>query len=115
MIIAVEGTQRFDDYETFMRAMSVALSQPSEDSTIEVWSAGPHKVNGFVAAFCNSSENYLRNRGYRISHKKLPVSYIKQHVKDLTYVAFFSRKGEPMSSLAVLADLDGIEVGVYRT
>lgn len=114
MIIAVEGTPKFNDYDTFMRAMSVALSQPNDDKEIEVWSAGPHKINGFAASFCNSSENYLRNRGYRISHKKLPVSFIKERVKDLTYLAYFSKRGEPMSALAVLADLDGVEVGVYR-
>ena len=35
MIIAVEGTKGFTDYETFMRAMGVALSQPNNENVIE--------------------------------------------------------------------------------
>jgi len=38
MIIAVQGTKRFQDYDTFMRAMGVALSQPNNEDIIEVWS-----------------------------------------------------------------------------
>ncbi len=53
MIIAVEGTKGFSDYEVFMRAMGVALSTPTVDSDIQVWSLGPHKINNFTAAFCN--------------------------------------------------------------
>ena len=56
MIIAVQGTKRFQDYDTFMRAMGVALSQPNNEDIIEVWSAGPYKINSFTAAFCNSAE-----------------------------------------------------------
>ena len=51
MIIVVEGTKSFSDYEIFMRAMSVALSHPSMDSDIQVWSVGPHKINNFTASF----------------------------------------------------------------
>ena len=32
MIIVVEGTKSFNDYEIFMRAMGVALSTKTEDS-----------------------------------------------------------------------------------
>ena len=48
MIIAVEGTKGFTDYEIFMRAMGVALSTPTVDSEIQVWSLGPHKINNFL-------------------------------------------------------------------
>jgi hypothetical protein len=37
MIITVEGTKTFSDYEIFMRAMSVALSN-IKDNEINVWS-----------------------------------------------------------------------------
>ena len=51
MIICVEGTKSFEDYDIFMRAMGVALSIPMVDSDIQVWSLGPHKINSFTAAF----------------------------------------------------------------
>ena len=59
MIIVVEGTKNFSDYETFMRAMGVAFSEIKNEESIEVWSVGPHNINNFTAAFCNSVENYF--------------------------------------------------------
>lgn len=114
MIIAVQGTKRFDDYDTFMRAMGVALSQPNEENIIEVWSAGPHKINSFTAAFCNSSENYLKQKGYRIMFKNLPEKYISDNVDYVTYLAYFSKKNEPTSKLVAAAELADVETGIYR-
>jgi len=56
VIIAVEGTKGFSDYEVFMRAMGVALSTPTVDSDIQVWSLGPHKINNFTAA-CKAAQD----------------------------------------------------------
>lgn len=114
MIIAVEGTKTFSDYDTFMRAMSVALSQSPEGDTIEVWSAGPHKINGFTAAFCNTTENYLRSKGYRVSFKNYPPKFIEEHLADVSYLAYFSKRKEPISRLVAAAELRGSEVGIFR-
>lgn len=111
MIIAVEGNKSFADYETFMRAMGVALSQPNDESIIEVWSAGPHKINSFTAAFCNSSENYLKQKGYRIMFKKLPQNYIQDNMPYVSYFAYF---GEGKSKLTAAAELADVEVGIFR-
>ena len=49
MIVAVHGTTDFDDYQVFLRAMSVALSGlKNEDKEFIVYSAGPVKINSFV-------------------------------------------------------------------
>lgn len=114
MIIAVEGTKYFDDYETFMRAMGVALSQPNDEDVIEVWSAGPHKINSFTAAFCNSSENYLKQKGYRVQFKKLPAKYIEENVKHVTYFAYFGSKNDGKSRLTAAAELANVEIGIFR-
>lgn len=114
MIVAVEGTKNFDDYELFMRGMSVALSQPSSGKDIEVWSAGPHKINSFTAAFCNSSENYLRNKGYKISFKKLPQKYISDNISSVGFLAYFSKKNEPTSMLVAAAELSDVETAIFR-
>jgi len=115
MIIAVEGTKSFTDYETFMRAMGVALSQPNNESIIEVWSAGPHKINSFTAAFCNSAENYLKQKGYKVVFKKLPTGYISENISYVSYFAHFATKNDKPSRLTAEAELAGIEVGIYRS
>jgi len=115
MIIAVQGTKSFADYETFMRAMGVALSQPNSESVIEVWSAGPHNVNNYTAAFCNSAENYLKQKGYKVLFKKLPASYIQENISYVSYLAYFSSKNEKASPLVATAELQDIEVGIFRS
>lgn len=114
MIIAVEGTKNFDDYELFMRGMGVALSQPNDEQMIEVWSAGPHKINAFTAAFCNSSENYLRSKGYKIAFRKLPSRFILDNMSRVEYFAYFSKKSEPVSKLVAAAELSDVEAGIFR-
>lgn len=114
MIIAVQGTKDFADYDTFMRAMGVALSQPNNENIVEVWSAGPHKVNNFTAAFCNSVENYLRQKGLKVVFKKLPQDYIQENMDYVTYMAYFSKKNEPTSKLVAAAELAEVETGIYR-
>lgn len=114
MIIAVQGTKSFSNYETFVRAMGVALSTAKKDGTIEVWSVGPHSINNFTAAFCNSTENYLKQKGYRVSFKKLPAHYVEDRISDVSFFAYFSSKKEPNSKLFASAELAGIETGVFR-
>jgi hypothetical protein len=113
MIIVVEGTKTFSNYETFMRAMGVALSNV-KDGNIEVWSAGPHNINNYTAAFCNITENYLRQKGIRISFKKLHRDQIEKKIGEVSYFAFFSSKKESMSKLAASAELNGVETEIFR-
>jgi hypothetical protein len=115
MIIAVEGTKGFTDYEVFMRAMGVALSQPNNENVIEVWSAGPHKINSFTAAFCNSAENYLKQKGFKVIFKKLPASYISENISYVSYFAHFANKNDKPSRITAEAELAGIEVGIFRS
>jgi hypothetical protein len=114
MIIVVEGTKKFDDYETFMRAMGVALSQQTGGNVIDVWSVGPHKINSFTAAFCNSAENYLKQKGFKINFKKVPHSFVSDNINSIGYLAFFSLRKEPSSRLVVEAELSGKEIGIFR-
>lgn len=114
MIIGVQGSKKFSDYETFMRAMGVALSQPNDEGVIEVWSAGPHKINSFTAAFCNSAENYLKQKGYKVVFRKVPPNYIEDNIEYLSYFAYFSEKNEKPSKLIAVAELADVEAGIYR-
>lgn len=115
MIIAVEGTKSFDTYDTFMRAMAIALSNTDESNEIQVWSAGPHKINSFTAAFCNSSENFLRQKGFKISFSKVHYSWIIENIEYVNYFGFFSNANESLSKLASKAiEKEGCEVGIFR-
>lgn len=114
MIIVVEGTKNFSDYETFMRAMGVAFSEIKNEEPIEVWSVGPHNINNFTAAFCNSVENYLRLKGHKISFKKLPYSKVIDKMSSIDYFAFFSKKNEKNSKLLASAELSGVEIGIFK-
>lgn len=115
MIIVVEGTKGFSDYEVFMRAMGVALSNVSNDQEIQVWSAGPHKINSFTAAFCNSSENYLRQKGFKVTFSKANPTWIAENLSYVNYYAFFSQPKDPLSRLTKQAQtMEGCEVGIFR-
>ncbi len=115
MIIAVEGTKGFSDYEIFMRAMGVALSNPTVDSEIQVWSLGPHKINSFTAAFCNSSEHFLKLKGFKISFYKVAHQWVAENLNSVNYYAFFSLPKENESRMCRAAQLvEGCEVGIFR-
>jgi hypothetical protein len=115
MIIVVEGTKSFSDYEIFMRAMGVALSTVNGDQEIQVWSAGPHKINSFTAAFCNSSENYLRQKGFKVTFSKANSAWIADNLSYVNYFAFFSLPKESLSKLVQKAQgVEGCEVGIFR-
>lgn len=115
MVIVVEGTKTFSDYEVFMRAMGVALSNPNIDAEIQVWSAGPHKINSFTAAFCNSSENFLKQKGFKVRFHKVTHAWVAENISYVNYFAFFSLPNESTSRLTKLAqDTEGCEVGIFR-
>lgn len=115
MIVVVEGTKSFDNYDTFMRAMGVALSTNSTDEEIQVWSVGPHKVNSFTASFCNSSENFLRQKGYRIRFSRVNYNWVEENLGYVNYFAFFSLPNESVSRLTSKAqNIESCEVGIFR-
>lgn len=115
MIIVVEGTKTFSDYEIFMRAMSVALSSDINDSHIQVWSLGPHKINSFTAAFCNTTENYLKSKGFKVSFSKVNTDWVRKNIDYVNYYAYFSLPKEPLSKFAVhMQQQENIEVGIFR-
>jgi hypothetical protein len=115
MVIVVEGTKSFSDYDIFMRAMGVALSSKTNDPDIQVWSAGPHTINSYTAAFCNSSENFLKQKGYKITFSKVPSYWIIENISFVNYFAFFSSPKENVSRLTQQAQqVEGCEVGIFR-
>ena len=115
MIIAAQGTNTFNDYNVFMRAMAVGMSMLKEDDKeILVYSIGPKNVNGFVTEFCNITERSLKARGIKIRYHKVPITWAEENVSKFNYFIFLSKPGEYNSKLVAQAELSGVEVGVFR-
>ena len=115
MIVAVQGTKEFNDYNVFLRAMSVALSGMKEDDNeFIVYSVGPTKVNNFVSEFCNLSERGMKARGKKIKFYNAAPSWLDTNIEQLNYFAFLSKPNEQKSKLVYSAELKNIEVGIFK-
>lgn len=115
MIIAVQGTRQFSDYNIFLRAMGTALStKDANDTEVIIYTAGPANINSMSLEFSNISERSLKARGIRIRTYKVPPKWIQENIHTVDYLAYFSKPKEPSSSLVEFAEAKDIEVGIYR-
>lgn len=115
MIVAVQGTKNFDDYNVFLRAMSVALSgMKTEDTELFVYSVGPTKINTMVSEFCNLSERGMKARGKKVKFFMVPTWNVEHNMDKVDYLVFLSKPKESTSKLVEQAELKNIEVGIFR-
>lgn len=115
MILGVQGTRKFDDYNIFLRSMHTALSDMDmSDKTITIYSAGTANINSMVTEFVNISERSLKARGIRIKFLKLPPQVIAKKVDEINYLIFLCKPGERTSDLVEIADNNNVDVGIYR-
>jgi len=115
MIVGVQGSKSFDDYNIFLRAIGTALSTiPEDDSDFIVYSIGPANVNKMALEFCNVTERSMKAKGVRIKMFRIPFTWAKENVQELDYFIYLSKPKERNSELVDLADRKDIEVGVYR-
>lgn len=64
MIVGVQGTPNFNNYQIFLRSMAVALSELKENQqSFILYSAGPSNINTMAMEFTNLSERGMRARG----------------------------------------------------
>lgn len=115
MILGIQGTRKFDDYQVFLRAMGTALSSLEvEDKEFLIYSAGPAQINSMALEFSNISERTLKSRGIKIKTIKVSPRWLKDNMHTTSYFMFFSKPKEALSDLVKQADDKEIEVGVYR-
>jgi hypothetical protein len=115
MNVVVQGTKEFQDYNVFLRAMGVAMSgMKQDDYELNIYSVGPSKINSMVLEFCNLSERGMRARGKKIRHYKVPQSWVEENMSYMNYVAYMSNPKETVSKLVAKAELQNIEVGIFR-
>jgi hypothetical protein len=115
MIVGVQGTSSFDDYQVFLRAMGVALSGMStDDEYFYIYTAGPSKVNSMTMEFVNVSEKSMKTRGKKIKMYKVAPSWLSENMQDINYFVFLSKPKESSSRLVGEAKLNNVEVGIFQ-
>jgi hypothetical protein len=115
MIVGIHGTQSFNEYNIFLRAMGTALSSMEQgDNEFLIYSAGPARINEMAIEFSNISERSLKARGIKIRTFKVPPKWLKENITNMNYLAFFSKPKEPVTDIVKAAEAKDIEVGVYR-
>ena len=115
MIIGIQASRNFDDYQVFLRAMGTALAMMQEgDKVFTIYSAGPVNLNSMASEFSNISERGLKARGIKIRLRKVPASLIKDSIEEIGYFAYFSKPKETVSELAKYAENKDAEVSIFR-
>jgi len=115
MIVAVQGSNEFNSYPVFLRAMGVALSSMKEDDNqFVIYSAGPARINSFVSEFSNLSERGMKSRGKKIKFYKVSLPWLYENLENVNYLAFLSNPKEKTSKLVAEAELKNVEVGIFR-
>ena len=119
MKILVYGNDKFSDYNTFMRAVVVAM-ETNIDSRLEIYSAGPHKINAFTAEFVNRSENYLKQKGvksrfFRILKRDVVENFDKYSFDSVIYLSTSGDKSHLFDTIIKDAEDRNIDVNIYRS
>lgn len=121
MKILVYGTQKFEDYPTFMRGLVVAIEENlvKQDSVIQVLTAGPRRINSYTAEFINRSENYFKQKKIRTKFTRVKYEDVLSNMEsyDIDYVVSFNSKGDPeklFDSILTKAEKLNIPASYYR-
>ena len=114
MIMGVQGSRKFDDYDVFMRAMRTALSSMEDDAELYIYSAGPAKLNAMAIGFANITERTLRSQGIKIQVRRVPPTWFEEYMKDIDLFAYFCTPGEPNSNLVDVAESVDKVPYIYR-
>jgi len=115
VIVGVQGTNSFDDYNVFLRSMGVALSGLKEnDQDFYIYSAGPGNLNSMVMEFVNVSEKGMKNRGKKIKFYKVAPSWLSENMLDVNYFIYLSKEKENISKLVNEAKINNVDVGIFN-
>lgn len=116
MILVVQGSHSFDDYAVFLNGLFRAMSdmEKNNDRELIIYSAGPRRVNNMATEFANVSEDGMRSRGIKFSMRRVPIQWMKEHIHEADYFAYFCKRKEPVSDLVEAAEAKDVQVGVFR-
>jgi hypothetical protein len=115
MIVGVQGTNSFDNYQVFLRSMAVALSELlEEDKSFYIYSAGPNNINMMAMEFSNLSEKGMKSRGKTIKFIKVTPQWLEENISEIDHFAFLSNPKEPVSKIVHVSKLNNINTNVYN-
>mgnify|MGYP000427166067 FL=1 len=115
MIVGVQGTSSFDNYNVFLRSMAVALSELlEEDKNFHIYSAGPNNINMMAMEFSNLSEKGMKSRGKSIKFIKVTPQWLEENISEVNHFAFLSNPKEPVSKIVHVSKLNNINTNVYN-
>jgi hypothetical protein len=115
MIVGVQGTSSFNNYQVFLRSMGVALSELSEgDKDFHIYSAGPNNINMMAMEFSNLSEKGMKARGKKINLFKVSPQWLEENISDINHFVFLSNPREPVSKIVHTSKLNNINTNVYN-
>ena len=115
MILAIQGTKNFKDYNIFMFGMRVALSgMKAEDGDLSVYLAGPAATNSLAQEFFNVSENSLKARGIKTRVMRVPPTWISDNANDIDFFAYYCLPGESKSKAVLAAEEGSTDVRIFQ-
>lgn len=115
MIVGVQGTSSFDNYNIFLRSMAVALSELEEqDKDFIIYSAGPNNISMMAMEFVNLSERGMKSRKKNIKFFKVTSEWLEENINDIDHFAFLSNPKEPVSKIVHLSKLNNKNTNVYN-
>ena len=115
MIVGVQGTSSFDNYNVFLRSMAVALSElKEEDKTFHLYSAGPNNISMMAMEFSNLSEKGMKSRGKSIKFIKVTPEWMQENILEVDHFAFLSNPKEPVSKIVHISKLNNVNTNVYN-
>ena len=119
MKILVYGNDKFSDYNTFMRAVIVAIDGKI-DNRLEIYSAGPYKINAFTAEFVNRSEGFLKqkkvkSRFFKVLKRDVIENFDKYEFNSVIYLSTSGDKSYLFDTIIKDAEDRNIDVSIYRS
>jgi len=115
MIVGVQGTSSFNNYNIFLRAMAVALSElTDEEKEFYLYSAGPGNISEMAMEFVNLSERGMKSRGKSIKLFRVTPEWIEENINSFNHFAFVSNPKEKVSNIVNLSRSKNINTNVYN-
>ena len=121
MKILVYGNNKFSDYDTFTRAVVVAIDNnvTSDDNKIDIYTAGPYKINQFAAEFVNKTEGFFRQKGiksrfYRVLKNDVVENFDNYDLDSVVYLSTKHDRSEIFDVVISEAENKNIPVSIYK-
>lgn len=113
MMVAVQGSNSFNDYSIFLSGMAMVLRKlKGQDNELVIFSAGPKRVSEMAMEYVNVSN--FKARGIKAKVVRVPESFVIENHFKLETFHYFCNEKESFSKLANILDSKDVDVQVHR-